>query len=70
MKAGDADGAGDTDVEPSEDTDPAAEEETSATEGTSRRGERTERLDHLRDVPDGCGCAEVWEHLSERATEE
>jgi hypothetical protein len=22
--------------------------------------------EHLEDVPDGCGCAEVWEHLSER----
>ena len=22
--------------------------------------------DHLEDVEDGCGCAEVWEHLSER----
>jgi hypothetical protein len=21
---------------------------------------------HLADVPDGCGCAEVWEHLSDR----
>jgi hypothetical protein len=21
---------------------------------------------HLNDVEDGCGCAEVWEHLSER----
>jgi len=21
--------------------------------------------DHLQDVEDGCGCAEVWEHLSE-----
>ena len=20
---------------------------------------------HLADLPDGCGCAEVWEHLSE-----
>lgn len=20
--------------------------------------------DHLEDVEDGCGCAEVWEHLS------
>ena len=20
--------------------------------------------DHLEDLPDGCGCAEVWEHLS------
>lgn len=22
--------------------------------------------EHLADVPDGCGCAEVWEHLSGR----
>jgi hypothetical protein len=22
--------------------------------------------DHLAEVPDGCGCAEVWEHLSGR----
>ncbi|MFB6165017.1 MAG: hypothetical protein ABEJ31_07645 [Haloarculaceae archaeon] len=22
--------------------------------------------DHLDDVEDGCGCAEVWEHLSEQ----
>jgi hypothetical protein len=22
--------------------------------------------EHLDDVDDGCGCAEVWEHLSER----
>jgi hypothetical protein len=21
--------------------------------------------DHLQDVDDGCGCAEVWEHLSD-----
>lgn len=27
----------------------------------------TERDDeHLSDVEDGCGCAEVWEHLSEQ----
>lgn len=25
--------------------------------------------DHLAEVPDGCGCAEVWEHLSERRSE-
>lgn len=24
---------------------------------------------HLADVPDGCGCAEVWEHLSEQREE-
>ena len=22
--------------------------------------------DHLADVEDGCGCAEVWEHLSDQ----
>lgn len=22
--------------------------------------------DHLADLPDGCGCTEVWDHLSER----
>ncbi len=21
--------------------------------------------EHLEDVDDGCGCAEIWEHLSE-----
>lgn len=31
-------------------------------------GEPPERDDHLADVPDGCGCTEVWEHLSERRT--
>lgn len=26
--------------------------------------------DHLTDVEDGCGCVELWEHLSEqRATD-
>ena len=25
--------------------------------------------EHLADVPDGCGCAEVWEHLSEQREE-
>ncbi len=28
------------------------------------RAEAEERS-HLSDVDDGCGCAEVWEHLSE-----
>jgi hypothetical protein len=26
--------------------------------------------DHLDDVDDGCGCAEVWEHLSENRDDE
>lgn len=25
----------------------------------------TDTTDHLDSLPDGCGCAEVWEHLSE-----
>jgi hypothetical protein len=28
--------------------------------------ERQQDADHLRDLADGCGCAGVWEHLSER----
>jgi hypothetical protein len=32
-----------------------------------KRGDGRERVDtsHLDGVADGCGCAEVWEHLSE-----
>ncbi len=26
--------------------------------------------DHLDDVEDGCGCAEVWEHLSEQRADD
>ena len=30
-------------------------------------GDEDERDDeHLADMEDGCGCAEVWEHLSEQ----
>lgn len=36
-------------TEPRPDADDSLEEETDA---------------HLAEVPDGCGCAEVWEHLS------
>ena len=25
--------------------------------------------DYLREVPDGAGCTEIWEHLSEERTE-
>jgi hypothetical protein len=28
-----------------------------------------EDREHLADVEDGCGCAEVWEHLSEQREE-
>jgi hypothetical protein len=32
----------------------------------------TDRPDdeHLADVPDGCGCTEIWEHLSEQRASE
>jgi hypothetical protein len=29
-------------------------------------GVGSQQADHLDDVADGCGCAELWEHLSER----
>jgi len=33
--------------------------------GETDRAERSEETNvHLQDVEDGCGCAEVWEHLS------
>lgn len=28
--------------------------------------ETEEDADHLAEVPDGCGCTEMWEHLSGR----
>ena len=33
--------------------------------GTQETAEPSTRDDHLADVEDGCGCTEVWEHLSE-----
>ncbi|MFB6198974.1 MAG: hypothetical protein ABEI52_12025 [Halobacteriaceae archaeon] len=30
----------------------------------------TEDDEHVKDVPDGCGCAEMWEHLSDQRSEE
>ena len=26
-------------------------------------------VDHLEEMDDGCGCVEVWEHMSERRAE-
>lgn len=31
--------------------------------------EEEEIREHLQDVDDGCGCAEVWEHMSEQRDE-
>ena len=39
-----------------------AEQQT--TETTSERDAQAED-EHLADLEDGCGCTEVWEHLSE-----
>jgi|GEM_PF-378423 len=36
------------------------------TDGGQDRTEDDDTDDHLRDVPDGAGCTEIWEHLSER----
>jgi len=37
------------------------------TESTSPTTDDEERADsHLDDVEDGCGCTEIWEHLSEQ----
>ena len=35
------------------------------TEPTCERSTTEAEADHLADLADGCGCAEVWEHLSE-----
>jgi hypothetical protein len=31
--------------------------------------EAEQAREHLKDVDDGCGCAEIWEHLSENRDE-
>lgn len=38
-------------------TEEAADEEPAIAEATD---------DHLDDIPDGAGCTEIWEHLSDR----
>jgi hypothetical protein len=43
--------------------------ETSPEAGRMTRAESNDEAaadEHLADLADGCGCAEVWEHLSER----
>lgn len=36
----------------------------------TRQEQDEEARDHLDELADGCGCAEVWEYLSERRTDE
>ncbi len=35
------------------------------TQGATETTREEQTDDHLDDIEDGCGCAEVWEHLSE-----
>ncbi|PSQ39925.1 hypothetical protein BRD10_02885 [Halobacteriales archaeon SW_12_71_31] len=44
--------------------DDAPEPDTSHLDDTAERSSSSDRA-HLDTVEDGCGCAEVWEHLSE-----
>jgi hypothetical protein len=65
---------GDAQAVESEPTDDAGavESETAVDgEATDEASEQEEpAVDaHLEDVDDGCGCAEVWEHLSEQREE-
>ncbi len=62
-EARDAD-AGAVAVEPEAADDPDGEAPAGGEESTER--EDIDEGDHLADVDDGCGCAEIWEHLSER----
>jgi len=47
-----------TPADPTEAADSTSDEERAAETAAPR--------EHLADVEDGCGCAEVWEHLSEQ----
>jgi hypothetical protein len=46
-----------------DDRNDAEDIETTDEEDSSPRSERTDQK-HLQGIEDGCGCAEVWEHLS------
>ena len=52
------------------DADPSTDERDGE-EGEEREGDGDESGDsgHLDDVPDGAGCTEIWERLSERREE-
>ncbi len=34
------------------------------------RDREPDDADHLADVDDGCGCTEIWEHMSDQRTDE
>ena len=50
------------------DHDDVPEPDTSHPDDTDERSSSSHRA-HLDTVEDGCGCAEVWEHLSEEHAE-
>lgn len=49
-------------------SDVTQEERTDETE--QETDEAGEERAHLENVKDGCGCTEVWEHLSEQRDDE
>jgi len=55
----------DTGVESNLETETVADTGTEVDTDTETGTGTEVDTDHLEDVPDGCGCAEVWEHTSE-----
>jgi hypothetical protein len=49
----------------------ADDPEETTTDNLDTTDEQAESVDrgHLDDVEDGCGCTEIWEHLSENRKE-
>jgi hypothetical protein len=43
-------------------------QETEAVQESPSKADDPDRA-HLADIEDGCGCAEVWEHMSENREE-
>jgi hypothetical protein len=56
------------DVKPNDDTPEESTDEPAQTE--SPDDAETDDTTHLNDLPDGAGCAEIWEHLSENRDDE
>ncbi|QKG91452.1 hypothetical protein HPS36_00810 [Halorubrum salinarum] len=47
----------------------ASPDERDGEDGETREGDEPDDAGHLDDVPDGAGCTEIWERLSERREE-
>lgn len=51
-------------------TESGTDERSATTEpGVGSQGTEPDD-DHLRDLPDGAGCVEIWEYLSEDSTDD